>query len=191
MRVALLCSMAASVALLVPIAVAQEAVPAPPAESAAVAEPGVDSMASPVAAPAPDASAAPAQDAAAVPATEGASADTGTGTVIFFRPSKFVGAVLGFKVRENGKELGKLRNGTYFVLPVPAGTHQYEVQGEAKDVLTLEVEAGETYYVQGLLGVGIVAGRPNLTPSDAATFEGLKAKLKEVPPLSGDDAEAK
>jgi Protein of unknown function (DUF2846) len=116
-----------------------------------------------------------------------AAAESGSGTVIFFRPSKFIGAAVGFKVRENGTELGKLRNGKYFVLKVAPGVHQYEVHSETKDVLTLEVEAGQTYYVQGVLGVGIVAGRPNLTPSDAATFEGLKAKLKEVPPLTGDD----
>ncbi len=185
MRVGFLCSVAASIALLAQVGVAQEAAPAPApaAEPVAVADPVSDAPAAPAAEPAPDAAVAPAVESPAV--------DSGTGTVIFFRPSKFVGAVLGFKVRENGKELGKLRNGTYFVLPVPAGTHQFEVQGEAKDVLTLEVEAGETYYVQGLLGVGIVAGRPNLTPSDASTFEGLKAKLKEVPPLSGDDADEK
>lgn len=175
--VSFLCSLAASVALLGQIAVAQEATPAPAAEPAATAAP----------APAGDAAATP----TAAPAIAEAVAGGGTGTVIFFRPSKFVGAAIGFKVRENGKELGKLRNGKYFVLQVPAGTHQYDVQGETKNVLTLEVEAGQTYYVQGLLGVGIVAGRPNLTPSDAATFEGLKAKLKEVPPLSGDDADEK
>jgi hypothetical protein len=106
--------------------------------------------------------------------------------VVFFRPSKFVGAAIGFKVRENGAELGKLRNGKYFILKVAPGTHQYDVHSETKDVLNLEIEAGQTYYVQGLLGVGIIAGRPNLTPSDASTFEGMKAKLKEVAPLADD-----
>lgn len=112
-------------------------------------------------------------------------------TVVFFRPSKFVGAAIGFKVRENGVELGKLRNGKYFMLKVAPGTHQYEVHSETKDTLTLEVEAGQTYYVQGVLGMGVVAGRPNLTPSDQSTFEGMKAKLKEVAPLAGDDKDDK
>lgn len=125
----------------------------------------------------------PAPAAAPVPATAPESA---TGTVVFFRPSKFVGAAIGFKVRENGAELGKLRNGKYFILKVAPGTHQYDVHSETKDVLNLEVEAGQTYYVQGVLGVGIIAARPNLTPSDASTFEGMKAKLKEVAPLADD-----
>lgn len=169
--VQLLSSLALSVLMLGASAQAQDAAP-PAATDAAPAAAPTDA-----AAPAP---------AAAAP-TDTASAESGSGTVVFFRPSKFVGAAVGFKVRENGTELGKLRNGKYFVLKVAPGVHQYEVHSETKDVLTLEVEAGQTYYVQGVLGVGIVAGRPNLTPSDAATFEGLKAKLKEVPPLTGDD----
>ena len=115
-----------------------------------------------------------------------AAASPTDGTVVFFRPSKLFGAAIGFKVRENGVELGKLRNAKYFILKVAPGTHQYDVHGETKDVLNLEVEAGQTYYVQGVLGVGIMAGRPNLTPSDASTFEGMKGKLKEVAPLTDD-----
>ena len=72
-------------------------------------------------------------------------------------------------------------------LAVPCAAAEESVRLPGGTRFTLEVEAGQTYYVQGVLGVGIVAGRPNLTPSDAATFEGLKAKLKEVPPLTGDD----
>jgi hypothetical protein len=51
----------------------------------------------------------------------------------------------------------------------------------------LEVEAGETYYVEGKLGAGILAGRPNLSPSDQAAFEAAKPKLKEVAPLADAD----
>lgn len=123
-----------------------------------------------------------APDAAAVPAAAEA-------TIIFFRPRKMMGAAIGFKVREDGKELGKLRNGSYFALKVAPGTHRYVVHSEAEDVLTMEVEAGETYYVQGSLGMGVVAGRPNLAPSDQASFEALKPKLKERPPLDGSDAD--
>jgi hypothetical protein len=129
--------------------------------------------------------AAPAAETAAA-AAPAAAAPAGTGTVIFFRPSKFVGAAVGYKVREGTTELGKLRNGKYFVLHVAPGTHEYVVHSEAKDTLTLEVEAGQTYYVLGTLGVGILAGRPNLSPSDQASFEAIKGKLKEVAPLTDD-----
>jgi len=106
------------------------------------------------------------------------AAPEGKGQIVFFRPSKMMGAAIGFKVREGEVELGKLRNGKYFVASVEPGTHEYVVHSETSDVLTIEVEAGETYYVQGTLGMGIVAGRPNLSPSDEATFNGMSRKLK-------------
>lgn len=104
----------------------------------------------------------------------------GKGQIVFFRPSKFVGGAIGFKVREGKTELGKLRSGWYFVQNVEPGTHEYTVHSEAKDVLTMEVEPGETYYVQGMITMGILAGRPNLSPSDKTTFDGMANKLKLV-----------
>ena len=109
------------------------------------------------------------------------------GTVIFFRDKKFVGGAISFKVREAEQELGKLGNGTYFTAVLPVGAHAFDVYSEAKDVLNLEVEKGETYYVQGSISFGVLVGRPNLAPSDAATFASLKDKLKD----SGAEAAAK
>nr|WP_238692176.1 hypothetical protein [Xanthomonas arboricola] len=54
------------------------------------------------------------------------------------------------------------------------------MHSEKKDILNIEVEAGETYYVQGGITMGILAGRPNLSPSDQATFEGMAAKLERA-----------
>ena len=62
---------------------------------------------------------------------------------------------------------------------MPVGAHAYTVHSEAKDVLNLEVERGETYYVQGSISMGVMVGRPNLVPSDAATFAAMKSKLKD------------
>ena len=53
------------------------------------------------------------------------------------------------------------------------------MHSEAKDVLNLEVERGQTYYVQGSISMGVMVGRPNLAPSDPATFAGMKDKLKD------------
>lgn len=106
------------------------------------------------------------------------TAPEGLGQIVFFRPAKMAGGAIGFKVREGDVELGKLRSGKYFVANVEPGVHEYVVHSEAKDILTMEVEAGETYYVQGTLTMGILAGRPNLSPSDEATFNGMSKKLK-------------
>ena len=121
-----------------------------------------------------EAPAAAAASSALIPAPQ-----AGKGQVVFFREKKFVGAAMSYKVREGEAELGKLSNGSYLVLEVEPGTHQYHMQGETKDVLTLEVEAGETYYVQGGISMGVLAGRPNLSPSDQAAFEAMAPKLKK------------
>ncbi|WP_153067130.1 hypothetical protein [Steroidobacter cummioxidans] len=126
--------------------------------------------AAPVAAP------APAPKPTSAPA---ANAGGGTGTVVFFRESKFTGMAVSFKVREGQTELGKLSNGSYFVANLPVGAHEFTVHSEAKDVLNIEVEPGETYYIQGSVSIGIMVGRPNLAPSDEATFNAVKGKLKD------------
>ena len=60
-----------------------------------------------------------------------------------------------------------------------AGKHVYTVHSEAKDVLNLEVEPGETYYVLGAISVGVFAGHPNLSPSSKEAFDAMKDKLKD------------
>lgn len=95
--------------------------------------------AAPAATEAPEAAPAPAP--AASDSLIGAPSE-GMGQIVFFREKKFAGAAVKYKVREGETELGKLSSGTYFVASVAPGTHQYTVHSEAKDVLTLEVEAG-------------------------------------------------
>lgn len=99
-----------------------------------------------------------------------------TASVVFFRAKRFVGAVEGMKIFEGDVELGRLRNGTYFTIQATPGRHQYAAHSLMKDLLTLEVDPGEVYYVQG----NITTGGPNLSPSDQAMFEVVKAELKDV-----------
>lgn len=104
----------------------------------------------------------------------------GRGQIVFFRPSKFAGGAIGYKVREGACELDKLSNGTYFVHVAEPGKHEYIAHWQAKDLLPLDVEAGETYSVRGTVSMGILAGRPNLPPSDEAAFRALAGKLKSA-----------
>lgn len=157
----LTCAVSA-LSLLAGSAIAQDIVPPAPAPAAEQT------------APAPEtAPAAPALAAAAVETgvvTLGAPA-AGKGQIVFYRPGKFVGAAVSFKVREGETELGKLSNGGYFFIDVTPGTHEYVVHSEAKDTLPLEIDAGEVYYVEGSLSVGVMVGRPNLSPSDKTKFD--------------------
>lgn len=137
------------------------------------------------AAEATEAVAEEAGDATAAPAASGSigAPPAGKGQIVFFREKKFVGGAVSYKVREGENELGKLSNGTYFVSVVEPGAHEYTVHSEAKDILNLEVEAGETYYVTGGITMGVFAGRPNLSPSDQAAFDALAGKLKPAKPI--------
>lgn len=107
----------------------------------------------------------------------------GKGQIVFFRDKKFTGGAISFIVREEEAELGKLSNGTWFVHVAEPGAHAYTVHSEAKDVLNLEVEAGETYYVSSSISMGVLAGRPNLSPSDQAAFDKVAGGLKPSKPL--------
>lgn len=153
---------------------ADAATAAAPAEAAAPA--AASTEAAPTAAPAT----APAASPVAVnPPTLGTPAD-GTAQIVFFRPWKFAGGGVNFKVREGDTELGKLSAGKYFIVDVAPGTHSYAVHSETKDVLELEVEAGETYYVKGGISMGVLVGRPNISPSNEGEFAAAQKKLKRV-----------
>lgn len=104
--------------------------------------------------------------------------EPGKALVVFFRPSRFTGAAISFKVREGEVELGKLKNGTYILTQVDPGKHTYTVHSEAKDITNIEAEEGETYFLSGGISMGLMVGRPNLTPSDAAKFQAEMKKLK-------------
>jgi len=101
--------------------------------------------------------------------------EAGKAQVVFFRPGSLMGAALGCTVHEGEKEVARLGSGKYYVVAAEPGTHEYFTEGEAKDKLTLEVEGDETYFVKCKIGMGVMSGRANLSPSDQATFAG-KAK---------------
>ena len=128
--------------------------------------------ASPTTADQPAPAAAPASPATpSTPATAGAigAAPEGKGQVVFFRPSRIGGMALVFTVRENDADLGKLSNGKYFVQVAEPGIHEFEIG--RNDTVRLEVESGQTYFLQNNISMGIIAGRANLAPTDSAAFE--------------------
>lgn len=104
----------------------------------------------------------------------------GKGQIVFFRPSRFVGAAVSFSVREGDTGIGKLTNGTYFVHVADPGVKEYNISFETRDTLRMEIEEGETYYVIQAIGMGIVAARPNLTPSTEEAFQEKKLKVSKA-----------
>ncbi|WP_157218834.1 DUF2846 domain-containing protein [Flavisphingomonas formosensis] len=105
----------------------------------------------------------------------------GMSQVVFFRPSA-MGMAISCNIRENGKMLGTTNNGRYWVLTTTPGAHKFTTKSEATDELNMEAEADETSYVKCKIGMGIVAGRPNLSPSTKEEFDGKSAKMKPSDP---------
>jgi hypothetical protein len=112
----------------------------------------------------------------------------GAGQVVFFRKKSLLGTGQWFNVREDGKALGKLTNGAWFVQPETPGQHTFtaKTEPEFKDRLTLKVDAGETYFVEGVLTHGVVIGIADLTPSDHAAFN-IAAKDLKPADAAGED----
>jgi len=113
----------------------------------------------------------------------------GMGQVVFFRKKSLLGTGQWFNVREDGKALGKLTNGVWFAQAVSPGQHTFtaKTEPEFKDRLTLKIDAGETYFVEGMLTHGVVIGIADLTPSDRTTFNDAAKDLKAAEPAVGDD----
>ena len=122
----------------------------------------------------------PKKTAAAVPAPP-----PGMGQVVFYRSSR-MGALISCRVRENGEVVNKLPPGKYFIHQTTPGVHEYAVKSEAKDVLRVEVEEGETQYVRCAINAGIGVGRPNLSPQSREDFDKRGRGLDLLPPYKGD-----
>lgn len=112
------------------------------------------------------------------PAENAAATQQETGKVVFFRKGGLFGAAISCAVFENGVKVNSLPPGKYFEIAATPGIHQYSVRSEATDTLRIEVEAGETYYNECSIGMGVMAGRPNLAPVDEARWNSKKDKLK-------------
>jgi hypothetical protein len=111
----------------------------------------------------------------------------GMGQVVFFRSKSLSGFGQWFNVRENGRALGKLTNGAYFVVVLAPGVHSFSASSEPefKDHLSLKVDPGETYYVEGIMTHGVVIGVADLTPSDKAHFDAVSGALQAATPPAG------
>ena len=109
----------------------------------------------------------------------------GMGQVVFFRPGSMMGMALGCQVNEGGgapseAKLSSLGNGKYFILQTTPGTHEFWVRNERTDALTLLVEPDETQFVRCRIKMGLMSGRPDIVPEDAATFVAASDDLELV-----------
>ena len=135
----------------------------------------------PAAAAEPDANAAalsaPVRAAPEIPAPP-----AGMGQIVFYRPSS-MGGLVSCRVSEGDKVVSRLHPGKYFIQQTAPGIHEYTVHSEAKDVLRVSVEEGETQYARCNINMGFMVGRPNLSTQDRADFDKRGKKLKLEAPF--------
>ena len=94
----------------------------------------------------------------------------GKGQVVIFRPSS-MGFAVKCTVRENGAMVGRVGAGKYYVVEAEPGVHNYTAKTESTDSVTVQVEPDETSFVKCGISMGVMVGRPNLSPATAEDFQ--------------------
>jgi hypothetical protein len=102
--------------------------------------------------------------------------EAGKGLVVFYRMNKFAGGAIRFNLNHASGTLGQLLRGTYLYKSVNPGEHAFWSQAISQDSITIVVEAGKTYYVEGVVKMGLYAGRPTFNQvSKERALEALAA----------------
>jgi hypothetical protein len=89
--------------------------------------------------------------------------EAGKGLVVFYRLGKFGGSAIRFNLNHAEGFMGQLLNDTWLYKSVEPGEHTFWSQVISQDSITIRVEAGKTYYVKGVVKMGLVVGRPTFT----------------------------
>ena len=99
-----------------------------------------------------------------------------TGLVYLYRPSAFFAGGLSYNVKTGETVITTLKNGGYYPYFSDPGEKEFWAKTEAKSSVTLDVKAGQTYYIKGEVGVGILIARPHLMVVDPEIAEKEIAK---------------
>jgi Protein of unknown function (DUF2846) len=110
--------------------------------------------------------------------TPDTAAQPDRGTVYVYRTGS-MGAAVHPQVTANGVPLAQLPPQGYFVYHAAPGELELAQKTEATTSVTLDVKAGETYYVKGSIGIGFFVGHPHLVivSNDVGAKEIVECKL--------------
>ena len=104
------------------------------------------------------------------------------GQVVFYRPSRAKGAAIRFEIQDSAKgSIGALSNGAVIRKDLEPGSHTFTVRApsvDGSDSITLNVVAGEVYYVKGEILWGWPAGRPKFSRMSDSEAQADLGKLK-------------
>jgi hypothetical protein len=86
------------------------------------------------------------------------------GLILIYRKTSMFAESIGISIKANGKRLGALDSGTYFVYEADPGPVTVAAEGWflGDRTCTIDVEPGKQYYIQGTLALGFPLAVPSL-----------------------------
>lgn len=103
----------------------------------------------------------------------------GVGLVYIYRPFNLIGSGVVYDVKVGETAVTTLSIGGYYPYFAKPGEVELWAKTESKSSVTLDVKAGQTYFVKGTVGVGILVGRPHLmvVPTEIGEKEIVECNL--------------
>lgn len=98
--------------------------------------------------------------------------------VYFYRPGKFTGSAVNYYINDNVVPVGALKSGSFFYYLANPGNHVFWSETEEKSSVHISAIAGETYYVEGGVRMGMWIGVPSLTLVPEQVGKNAIQKLK-------------
>jgi len=106
-------------------------------------------------------------------------------TIVFYRKGQFAGALQNYNVYVNGMKLCKISNGKFFKYQISPGEIYLTSKAggvevfKKKENFSMDVEAGETYYIECNLKRSLTRYRMEFTEVTANTAKKMMSKLEE------------
>lgn len=93
----------------------------------------------------------------------------GKGLIYLYRPESFNGGSVYYDVHAQGKVIGTLRNGGYFLAYLEPGETEIWAKTKAKNAVYIDIKPNTMYCVKGGVDVGLMMGRPTLVTVNQMT----------------------
>ena len=99
------------------------------------------------------------------------------GVVIFYREPQLAGAAVTYQLRHLDTIVGEVKPGSVITYRCAPGMQKFWAHTESRNFTFVEVEAGETYYVECSVAVGVLVGTPVFRQVRASTAQPILRKL--------------
>lgn len=80
--------------------------------------------------------------------------------VYVYRPSRHVGRIISYTVFEGNNRVVQLKNGVYRPYYTTPGKKKFTAKTESTSEIEMDLVGGQTYFLEGSIGFGVLVGRP-------------------------------